>query len=85
MHMTIKIGAVGDPPLYPEIGQLVQDHSVIESVGILEAGMQSGKTSLSFNVKLTNGRYVVAEMSAGMFLQLAGAVRGAVERFEGAK
>ena len=52
------------------------------TVGILEGGMQSGKTSVMFILKDGNTAKV-AEMSVNNFEMLAGAVKGAVERFEG--
>lgn len=49
--------------------------------GILEAGMQSGKTSCMFILENGDGKHYVAECSAEMFETMAGAVKGAKERF----
>lgn len=82
INVTIKIARKNDPgPMFPEmVGKTVEGH--LESIGILEGGMQSGKTSLVFNMKLPDGSYVMAQMSAGIAGLVAGAVRGAEERFK---
>ena len=51
-------------------------------VAILEAGMQSGKTSVMIGVDLGDCSAVI-ETSAAMFDAIASGVRGAAERFEG--
>ena len=48
---------------------------------ILEGGMQSGKTSCMFILENGDGKHYVAECSAEMFETMAGAVKGAKERF----
>jgi hypothetical protein len=53
------------------------------TIGILESGMTSGRTSLMFILTMNDGTFKVAECSAAQFEMLIGAVRGAVKRFEG--
>jgi len=78
MHVDIRIGAVGDPPLFPEVssedGQLV-------GLGILERGTTAGTTSCYLLIKLPNGRHVNAQLTGKMLLGIAGAVQGAMARF----
>ncbi len=53
------------------------------TVGILEGGMQSGKTSLMFIAQDKNKEVHYFEMSANNLEMLAGAVKGAQARFGG--
>jgi len=83
MHVEIKIGRKKDEkPLFPEIKEAGFEEGVLESVGILEAGMISGKASLWLNLRMPDGRYACAQVSADIFEMLAGALRGAVARFQ---
>jgi hypothetical protein len=50
-------------------------------VCILEGGTVAGNTSLMFVLKDKRGVFHVAEMTKGLFDGLAGAFKGAVERF----
>ena len=80
-HINIQIGAVGDPKLFPELEGKVSVEGEINHIGILEKGMSGGGSSLIIYMTLQGGRIAYAQMSATMFLSIAGAVRGAVERF----
>ena len=51
------------------------------TVGILEGGMQSGKTALMFLSRDKHGEVYYFEMSAKNFEMLNGAVEGAMARF----
>jgi hypothetical protein len=51
------------------------------TIGILEGGMESGKTSLMFVIMHPDGTSAMAEMSANQFEGLIGCFRGAVQRF----
>jgi hypothetical protein len=55
------------------------------TVGVLESGMESGKTSLMFVLQMGDGTFKVAEMSAGQFEMLTSVVKGAVMRFDDEK
>jgi hypothetical protein len=80
MHVKIRICAVGDPVAFPEYsGHYVEGSNV--AVAILEKGMQSGKTSLTFLFDLPDGKHAGFQMSADMFESVAAALRGARERF----
>lgn len=83
--LTIKIQSLEDE----KAGKLIiegKSHKVEEAqhltIGILEAGMESGRTSISFISHLKDGTHVIAQASAAHFEMLIGAVRGAVQRFE---
>lgn len=52
------------------------------TVGILEGGMRSGKTSLMFILQHSDGSSSIAEMSAAQFEMLIQVVRGATQRFD---
>jgi len=80
-HVKIQIGAVGDPKLFPEMEGKVAVEGRVEHVGILEKGTESGATSLFIYITLPDESIVCAQMTASMLLSIAGAVRGAVERF----
>ncbi len=85
MKVDVKIHALGDPvPLFPELNGKAIVHGSIIHCGILEHGMQDGRTSVGFDILMPDGSYCFAEMSAAMFLTIGSAVRGAVERFEDA-
>lgn len=77
--IDIKISALGDPPTFPELTPFLKGEAV--GFSILEAGMQSGATSTALHIKLDDGTNVTVEISASMFLSMAGAVRGACHRF----
>lgn len=78
MNITIKIGAIGDPCLFPHIKpKLVAQ---ITGVGILEAGMVGGGTSLMFLADSPHG-YVAMEVSAAMLDTINAAAQGACARF----
>lgn len=77
MHVRIKIGAVGDPPLFPEFKPDAE--ATLTGVCILEKGMESGSVSMAFLVEGA-GKKLTLQLSASMLLAIAGAVRGACER-----
>jgi hypothetical protein len=78
--ITIRIGAVGDPPIFPEHSKATEGKII--GVSILEKGMESGKTSVGIFVE-TDGKKSCVQLSADMLNGINSAVRGAVERFEG--
>jgi hypothetical protein len=78
-HVTVKISAVGDPPAFPEIKPDLPGEC--RHVAILEAGTTSGATSMGMIIHLPEGRTAFIQFTAGMFLTIAGAVKGAVDRF----
>ena len=79
IHLNIKIGATGEPPLFPECQPITNGE--ISGMAILQAGMQSGKTSVSFIIRNANGTYTHAQLSASLFMAAAAAVQGAQRRF----
>lgn len=87
-HIAIRIqsraergGDVCGVPIFPEHGPLLKAEPL--AFGILEGGMQSGKVSVGLIVQHGGfgGEKYSAEMSGEMFLTLAAAVKGAMERF----
>lgn len=83
MNLTIRIQEKKDAstPLFPEIAKAGYEEGKLESVGILQGGMVSGKASLMLNIKTDDGTYVIAEVSADMFDGAASALRGARQRW----
>ena len=78
----IRIQAKSDQdkgPLFPEISP--KQNGKIIKMGILEAGMASGKTSVALIMEMDDGTHIAAETSAAIFLGMAAAVRGACQRF----
>jgi hypothetical protein len=53
----------------------------LAGLGILEGGTDSGKCSIGIFVRLEDGKIAVVETSAAMFVAMAGAVKGAQQRF----
>jgi hypothetical protein len=51
-------------------------------VSILEAGMQSGKTSIGIVLQMPDGKFVLAQTSAAILSMLYHALVGAEQRFE---
>ncbi len=66
-----------DPPPFPELSEKVVCSSEIDKVAILQAGMQSGKSSIAFLITLPTGDVVFAEMSAAILDMIHGASVGA--------
>ena len=79
--LTIRIGAVGDPPLFPDV--TLSGSGNVTSVAILEQGMENGSTSVALYVTTDAGAIIFVDISAAMLLGIAAAVAGAVQRFEG--
>lgn len=80
-HLIIKVGEQNDTePLFPDA--VDAEEVTITGVGILEGGMQSGKTSLSLMLKGADGKQFVAQCSYDIFQAIAGAARGADGRFK---
>jgi hypothetical protein len=80
MHCDVRIGAKGSPPLFPEFEGLCVN-AELAGFGILEGGMDSGKCSTGIFVRLEDGKIAVVELSAALFVAMAGAVKGAQQRF----
>lgn len=81
-HIVIKIQELGDDKcLFPEIPHdLKFIQGIVEGFGILEGGMESGKTSVVL-VKYSGDTAVVLEMSAEQFEVCYMALKGAEKRF----
>lgn len=79
MHLNIKVGAVGDPVLFPE--HVPYYTASLHGIAILEKGTEDGRCSVALMIDC-NGQKSVLEMTARMFLAAAGCVKGATERFK---
>ncbi len=74
-HVNIRIGAVGDPQLFPEFSGCIP--ALLVGVGIIEKGTQQGHCAAGLFFKDTESEKVfVVEMTASMLMTLgAGATR----------
>ena len=70
-----------DSSLFPEVAKAGFRQGELESIGVLENGMKSGKPSLWINIKMSDGEYSCAEISAEMFEAVAAGLRGARARW----
>lgn len=77
--IDIKISALGDAPLWPHIKPVLKGE--LTHVGILEAGMKSGDTSLYFIVSTPAGP-VTAETSLAALTAIQAIATGADKRFK---
>lgn len=78
MHVDIRIGAVVDPPLWPELNP---EPAELVGVGILEKGMESGSCSAALFFRTRDGKAHIAQLSASMLRAIGCAAQGAKERF----
>lgn len=85
-QLIIRIQSLDDAknsiPLFDDINSETDFTAAsVEGFGILEGGMQSGKTSIMFKIRDAHGKLLIAEMPAEMFQSLNGALMGAEQRF----
>lgn len=80
IQTTVHIIAKDSPPIAKFVGKKVLNGRLTD-FSILEAGMQSGRTSVAFFVELDNGQVVFVETSGVIFEGLAAALKGAKARF----
>jgi len=79
--VNIKILAKDEQgPLFEGLDASKMTESQITDVGILESGMESGKTSVGLLIPNGDG-HILVQMSAGQFEMIAAAVKGAAQRF----
>lgn len=79
-NLDLRICAKTDGPAFPELEKLAV-HGKLERAVILEAGTAAGKTSIALFISLPNGRVAIGEITAAMFLTIAGGLKGAMARF----
>lgn len=79
MHLNISIGAVGDPPLFPEFKP--DSEAEIYAVGILQSGTTKGRVSAGILIEDGLGKKHLIQISGHLLIALAGAVRAAQRRF----
>lgn len=81
--IDIRIARLNHPgPLFPEYVADPPDEVVITSMGILEGGTESGRTSICLFMVDDNGVVRMAQVSAAMFHAMNGALSGAEQRFQ---
>lgn len=68
-----------ESPALPSLNNPVKVE--LESFVILEGGMASGKNTVTFHFKLADGTDALATTSAEIFKSMAGALKGAEDRF----
>lgn len=68
-----------DDPKYDAKDDIEGD---LDTVVIIENGMQSGKTSMLFSIKLPDGSSVFAQTSVALFNSMVATLKGAEMRFE---
>lgn len=79
--IVIKINGKSDPPCFTELQGKCGPDVEFYGVAILEAGMASGKTSLTFLVKDADGKYHLAQTSKAIFESILAAANGAEQRW----
>lgn len=82
MALCIRINEVGDPPSFPELSGKLAHEGRLQHVAILQGGMESGRTSVSFFVTLPDGKVVLAQLSADLLKGVVSAINGAEERWK---
>lgn len=80
-ELKIRIGRVGDPPLFPELAARLVGRLEFVGAGVLEGGMASGRTSVGFMLADENGNVYLAETSAALVDCLDAAIKGAEIRW----
>jgi hypothetical protein len=78
-HVTVRIGAVGDPVLFPDLK--VAGQAELVGLGILAKGTAKGNCSATLLLKTADGVIHACEMTANMLITLGASARGAKERF----
>lgn len=82
IHTEIKIVPKSQTaPIFPGTLPAKTVQGTLDGVAFLEAGMESGKTSVMLKVNLPDGSVAIVQTSSAMFLTLAAGLRGAMERF----
>jgi len=79
-HVEVKIGALGDPPLFPLHAKEKLIEGELQTVGVLEAGTTNGNTSLYCTVRTNAGR-VCFQLTLAMLQNITAIATGADKRF----
>ena len=76
MRTNVRVHRKTDTePMFPDLDGLKVVKSELSHFGILEGGMDSGLCSVAIMAKLPDGKVVMIETSARLFMQMAGAVK----------
>jgi hypothetical protein len=75
-YLNIKVNRINDKePAWPDIQKCTE--LSLERAAILEKGMASGKTSVTFALQDSSGNYFAAQTSVAILETLLGAIKGA--------
>ena len=82
VHANIKIQELGDPPPFPQLTADDITETNLTDFVVLQDGMASGKTSISFFSKDAAGKVYFTQTSGAMFQAVASALAGAEQRWK---
>ncbi len=71
--MEIKLDLKGDGA-WEDVAEDIEGQAVIERIAVLRGGMESGKSSVAFLVRTSEGKLVMAETSMALFATIARAI-----------
>lgn len=78
--IDVKIVSKEDTkPVWPDIASVPEGE--LERFCVLQGGMESGRSSVAFLIKLDDGTHVLVQTSAELMDMMAGAARGARMRW----
>lgn len=84
-HIKIRINSLEDAKNGVPVIENATDDDVVHTedctIAVLEAGMQSGASSISIILKTPEGKHLVYQTSVGLFEAVAATVNGAKQRF----
>lgn len=87
IHAKAKPGEAHAPseeaPLFPEYAEHVQGSGELRAVGFLQGGTVKGEPSVCLMIEYPSGsgRMVAVETTAGLYLTMAAAMKGALARW----
>ncbi len=78
---SIKVQLKTDPPATIDNLKVPYVRGELDTMVILEGGMQSGKTSVALHIITASGESVIVETSAAILEGIAATLKGAEMRF----
>ena len=82
VHANIIIQEYGDPPLFPKLKPGDITKTELTDFIVLQGGMASGKTSISFFLKDADGKVYFAQTSGSIFQAVAATLNGAEQQWK---
>ena len=82
VHANIKIQEYGDPPPFPKLKPSDITKTELTDFVVLQGGMASGKTSISFFSKDSDGKVYFTQTSGAIFQAVVAALNGAEQRWK---